>query len=73
MANPNQKSSILNYQRVCQGVTASFKDISEGVKEVEQELLKLEDQQENASTLRSIQNLEREKLQNVSSNVRNFN
>jgi hypothetical protein len=32
-----------------------------------------DEQQENASTLRSIQNLEREKLQNVSSNVRNFN
>jgi hypothetical protein len=63
MANPNQKTSILNYQRVCQGVTLSFKEISESVREVEQDFTKIES--ENATALRNIQNLEREKLQNV--------
>jgi hypothetical protein len=65
LANPTDKASILNYQRVCQGVTLSFKEISEGVREVEQELLNNEYTKEYAAQLRNVQNLEREKLQNT--------
>lgn len=65
MANTTDKASIINYQRVCQGVTLTFKDISDGIKEVEKSLLESDHTKEYAAQLRKVQNFEKDKLQNV--------
>ncbi|KAL0487944.1 hypothetical protein AKO1_015285 [Acrasis kona] len=63
LSNPHQKTSIINYQRLCQGVTLSFKEVSDNIREVEDDLTKINPA--HAHLIRRIQNHEKEKLQNT--------